>query len=235
MWTPLTFLVIHRDFNADSTLSIWRRPAGYKRSCAVLEDFIDSVGGKRGGARGAPPLRRAVARPRHKAAVAFYNVGAVRGEPGAQGEDAGPRVGRLRVSLPLPLPSFSLPTFILRRHRPFTPHIFHRRLTTHSPPQTSHSLGPHPAPFPPPPPRLRCQYAGCAKTFSSVSNRNKHMREGCQRGGGGAGERRAGYRCRREGCARVLTTKWYRNTHEAERCRFRGAGKGQGQGGWIRR
>lgn len=55
MWTPLTFLVIHRDFNADSTLSIWRRPAGYKRSCAVLEDFIDSVGGKRGGARGAPP------------------------------------------------------------------------------------------------------------------------------------------------------------------------------------
>lgn len=52
--------MIHRDFNADSTLSIWRRQAGYKRSCAVLEDFIDSVGGKRGGARGAPHVARSL-------------------------------------------------------------------------------------------------------------------------------------------------------------------------------
>lgn len=76
----------------------------------------------------------------------------------------------------------------------------------------SHSLGavPHPK-------RLRCLSASCQKTFSSVSNRNKHMREGCQH------REKSGYRCRNGHCPKVLTTKWYRNTHEAERCRYRGA------------
>lgn len=42
------WLVIHRDFDADSTLGIWRRPAGYARSCEVLGSFVESVGGVRG-------------------------------------------------------------------------------------------------------------------------------------------------------------------------------------------
>jgi hypothetical protein len=63
--------------------------------------------------------------------------------------------------------------------------------------------------------RLRCLSIQCPKTFSSVSNRNKHVREGC-----GFRDKK-GYQCRNNGCKKVLTTKWYRNTHEEERCRFR--------------
>ncbi|KAK2053000.1 hypothetical protein LY76DRAFT_300587 [Colletotrichum caudatum] len=65
--------------------------------------------------------------------------------------------------------------------------------------------------------RLACLTPRCAKTFSSVSNRNKHLREGCAF----TRERRQGYQCRNGPCAKVLTTKWYRDTHERERCRFR--------------
>ena len=74
----------------------------------------------------------------------------------------------------------------------------------------SHSLGavPHVK-------RMRCLSAGCQKTFSSVSNRNKHMREGCQH------REKTGYPCRNGPCGKVLTTKWYRGTHETERCRYR--------------
>ncbi|KAF7548243.1 hypothetical protein G7Z17_g7181 [Cylindrodendrum hubeiense] len=61
--------------------------------------------------------------------------------------------------------------------------------------------------------RVKC--LSCHKTFSSVSNRNKHMREGC------AKIERKGYVCRHESCTKVLTTKWYRKTHEQTRCRFR--------------
>ncbi|KAK7432532.1 hypothetical protein QQZ08_000739 [Neonectria magnoliae] len=61
--------------------------------------------------------------------------------------------------------------------------------------------------------RVKC--LSCHKTFSSVSNRNKHMREGC------AKIEKKVYRCRNENCTKVLTTKWYRNTHELTRCRFR--------------
>lgn len=63
--------------------------------------------------------------------------------------------------------------------------------------------------------RLRCLSDKCHKTFSNVSNRNKHMREGC------AFRERRGYRCRNGPCTKTLTTKWYRNTHEQTRCRFR--------------
>jgi hypothetical protein len=63
--------------------------------------------------------------------------------------------------------------------------------------------------------RLPCISAQCPKTFSNVSNRNKHMREGC------AFREKRGYRCRNSCCTKVLTTKWYRDTHEKERCRFR--------------
>ena len=55
----------------------------------------------------------------------------------------------------------------------------------------------------------------CSKTFSSVSNRNKHMREGC------SFREKRGYKCRNDNCTRVLSTRWYRNTHEQTRCRFR--------------
>ncbi|GKT66799.1 ankyrin repeat protein [Colletotrichum tofieldiae] len=65
--------------------------------------------------------------------------------------------------------------------------------------------------------RLPCLAAQCTKTFSSVSNRNKHLREGCAF----TREKRQGYQCRNGPCARVLTTKWYRDTHEKDRCRFR--------------
>ncbi|KAJ0160918.1 hypothetical protein CTA2_7080 [Colletotrichum tanaceti] len=65
--------------------------------------------------------------------------------------------------------------------------------------------------------RLPCSTPQCAKTFSSVSNRNKHLREGCAF----TREKRQGFRCRNGPCGRVLTTKWYRDTHERERCRFR--------------
>ena len=169
-WTFLTcWPVIHRDFDADSTLAIWRRPAGYKRACHVLENFIESVGGRRGSERGVP----------------LY---------GARSLDHG--IGRLSLS------TMSAPSGGMQAHR---------ELKT----RARHSLGANP---PPKNPRLVCQSTGCQKTFSSVSNRNKHMREGCQWGGG----EKAGYRCRVEGCTRVLTTKWYRNRHEVERCRFRG-------------
>ncbi|KAF4785181.1 hypothetical protein HER10_EVM0003468 [Colletotrichum scovillei] len=65
--------------------------------------------------------------------------------------------------------------------------------------------------------RLQCLTPQCTKTFSSVSNRNKHLREGCSFNR----EKRQRYPCRNESCTRVLTTKWYRDTHEKERCRFR--------------
>ncbi|GKT48954.1 uncharacterized protein ColSpa_09135 [Colletotrichum spaethianum] len=65
--------------------------------------------------------------------------------------------------------------------------------------------------------RMPCLTPQCTKTFSSVSNRNKHLREGCAF----TREKRQGYQCRNGPCARVLTTKWYRDTHEKERCRFR--------------
>ncbi|SPN98766.1 uncharacterized protein DNG_01807 [Cephalotrichum gorgonifer] len=84
----------------------------------------------------------------------------------------------------------------------------------------SHSLGAVREPK-----RLRCLSANCSKTFSSVSNRNKHMREGCQH------REKNGYRCRNGPCTKVLTTKWYRNTHEQERCRHKGVAGGQGGGG----
>jgi hypothetical protein len=64
-------------------------------------------------------------------------------------------------------------------------------------------------------PRLACPQ--CQRTFSTVSNRNKHVREGC------AHRQKNGYRCRHPHCTKVLTTKWYRNTHEQERCRYRPA------------
>lgn len=63
--------------------------------------------------------------------------------------------------------------------------------------------------------RLVCQSPNCLKSFSSISNRNKHMREGCSY------REKKGYRCRNGNCNRVLSTKWYRNTHEQTRCRFR--------------
>ncbi|CAI4212906.1 unnamed protein product [Parascedosporium putredinis] len=63
--------------------------------------------------------------------------------------------------------------------------------------------------------RSRCH--SCQKTFSSISNRNKHMREGCAQR-----TEKTGYRCRNESCSRILTTKWYRNAHEQDRCRYRG-------------
>ncbi|KAK1654969.1 hypothetical protein BDP81DRAFT_416985 [Colletotrichum phormii] len=65
--------------------------------------------------------------------------------------------------------------------------------------------------------RLQCLTPQCTKTFSSVSNRNKHLREGCSFNR----EKRQRYPCRNESCTKVLTTKWYRDTHEKERCRFR--------------
>ncbi|TIC90064.1 hypothetical protein CH35J_011958 [Colletotrichum higginsianum] len=65
--------------------------------------------------------------------------------------------------------------------------------------------------------RLPCLTPQCAKMFSSVSNRNKHLREGCAF----TREKRQGFQCRNGPCGRVLTTKWYRDTHERERCRFR--------------
>ncbi|KAI9155211.1 hypothetical protein HJFPF1_07788 [Paramyrothecium foliicola] len=65
------------------------------------------------------------------------------------------------------------------------------------------------------PERLRCLSPRCTKSFSSVSNRNKHMREGC------ALREKRGYPCRNANCSKVLTTKWYRNTHEQTRCRFK--------------
>ncbi|OHE90501.1 hypothetical protein CORC01_14205 [Colletotrichum orchidophilum] len=65
--------------------------------------------------------------------------------------------------------------------------------------------------------RLPCLTPQCTKTFSSVSNRNKHLREGCAFNR----EKRQGYPCRNTSCSKVLTTKWYRDTHEKERCRFR--------------
>lgn len=58
------------------------------------------------------------------------------------------------------------------------------------------------------------QCAKCHKTFSSVSNRNKHNREGCTY------RDRKGYKCRNEHCPKVLSTKWYRNDHELRKCRF---------------
>ena len=64
-------------------------------------------------------------------------------------------------------------------------------------------------------PRLLCPQ--CQRSFSTVSNRNKHIREGC------AHRQRDGYRCRHPNCTKVLTTKWYRNTHEQERCKYRTA------------
>lgn len=63
--------------------------------------------------------------------------------------------------------------------------------------------------------RFRCLHVKCPKSFSSLSNRNKHMREGC------AFRDKKGYRCRNDSCTKVLTTKWYRNTHEQTRCRHR--------------
>jgi hypothetical protein len=63
--------------------------------------------------------------------------------------------------------------------------------------------------------RLACPQ--CQRTFSTVSNRNKHVREGC------AHRQKNGYRCRHPNCTKVLTTKWYRNTHEQERCKYRGS------------
>ncbi|KEY68172.1 hypothetical protein S7711_07261 [Stachybotrys chartarum IBT 7711] len=54
--------------------------------------------------------------------------------------------------------------------------------------------------------RFRCLSHKCPKTFSSVSNRNKHMREGC------AFRSKKGYPCRNENCSKILTTKWYRST-----------------------
>lgn len=66
--------------------------------------------------------------------------------------------------------------------------------------------------------RLPCLSSRCLKTFSSISNRNKHMREGC------VYREKKGYRCRNGDCTKILTTKWYRNTHEQTRCRFRQAG-----------
>ncbi|KAH7309503.1 hypothetical protein B0I35DRAFT_82693 [Stachybotrys elegans] len=62
---------------------------------------------------------------------------------------------------------------------------------------------------------VRCLSHRCPKSFSSVSNRNKHMREGC------AFRDKKGYPCRNNLCTKVLTTKWYRKTHEQTRCRFR--------------
>ncbi|KAI5458463.1 hypothetical protein BGZ63DRAFT_426855 [Mariannaea sp. PMI_226] len=59
--------------------------------------------------------------------------------------------------------------------------------------------------------RVKCD--SCFKTFSSISNRNKHMREGCSK------IERSGYKC--HNCNKVLTTKWYRDRHEQTRCRFR--------------
>ncbi|KAF5520404.1 hypothetical protein CGCA056_v008642 [Colletotrichum aenigma] len=67
--------------------------------------------------------------------------------------------------------------------------------------------------------RLPCPTPQCTKTFSSVSNRNKHIREGCAF----TREKRQPYQCRNFPCTKQLTTKWYRDTHERERCRFRQA------------
>src|SRR5690606_18562151 len=121
-------------------------------------------------------------------------------------ENAGTRIRRSQVSSP---PSVE--------HEPLLTRVL--RSTLHGTDMDlSQSLGavPHPT-------RLRCLSANCQKTVSSASNRNKHMREGCQY------REKTGYRCRNEHCPKVLTTKWYRNTHEAERCRYRGI-TGQGAG-----
>lgn len=61
----------------------------------------------------------------------------------------------------------------------------------------------------------RAKCSSCHKTFSSTSNRNKHMREGCSK------IERSGYKCGNANCTKVLTTKWYRDRHEQTRCRFR--------------
>ncbi|KAF6830658.1 ankyrin repeat protein [Colletotrichum plurivorum] len=65
--------------------------------------------------------------------------------------------------------------------------------------------------------RLTCPVPQCTKMFSSVSNRNKHVREGCAYNR----EKRQGYPCRNAPCPKIVTTSWYRDTHERERCRFR--------------
>lgn len=59
----------------------------------------------------------------------------------------------------------------------------------------------------------------CNKSFSSVKNRNKHIRYDCKYG---ATEQ---FPCRNAGCRRgsqhPFTRKSYRDTHERERCRTR--------------
>ncbi|RSL94819.1 hypothetical protein CEP52_012431 [Fusarium oligoseptatum] len=56
----------------------------------------------------------------------------------------------------------------------------------------------------------------CEKTFSSVSNRNKHIREGCRLG------EKSTYPCRYQalGCTKSLSSYWYQRRHEADRCKY---------------
>jgi hypothetical protein len=56
----------------------------------------------------------------------------------------------------------------------------------------------------------------CEKTFSSVSNRNKHIREGCRFG------EKSTYPCSYQtlGCTKSLSSYWYRQRHEEDRCKY---------------
>ncbi|KAL2670758.1 hypothetical protein Neosp_014560 [[Neocosmospora] mangrovei] len=56
----------------------------------------------------------------------------------------------------------------------------------------------------------------CEKKFSSVSNRNKHIREGCRLG------EKSTYPCSYQtlGCTKSLSSYWYRQRHEEDRCKY---------------
>lgn len=56
----------------------------------------------------------------------------------------------------------------------------------------------------------------CEKKFSSVSNRNKHIREGCRFG------EKSTYPCSYQalGCTKSLSSYWYQQRHEEDRCKY---------------
>ncbi|KAM0438976.1 hypothetical protein ACHAPT_001737 [Fusarium lateritium] len=56
----------------------------------------------------------------------------------------------------------------------------------------------------------------CEKTFSSVSNRNKHLREGCRF------REKSRYPCSYQvlGCTKSLSSFWYQQQHEKDRCKY---------------
>ncbi|KAF4459002.1 ankyrin repeat [Fusarium albosuccineum] len=56
----------------------------------------------------------------------------------------------------------------------------------------------------------------CGKAFSSISNRNKHLKEGCKF------RQKVKHPCgfRHLGCTQELSTVWYRERHEQDRCPY---------------